>query len=268
MSKKIIFLLICLGFLAFAGYIFYTATYSPQAPVETPTSTPITLTTIEEFATSTSMVEVSVDYPVFGNDEFKPEHVEKVNREIKDYIINPALEFFEDGLKDTEQLKKDFPDWDRKYIYETGVRLIPHKGNPYQNIIVSTYQDTGGAHGLGFTEAVVYDRRTGERVEIGDIIKVDQESLVAVIDLIKEDLIIQKMERLSVDRKTAEGDLKFQGELSLIPSRENLGNFAVLPDGLVFHFPPYSVGAYVEGEYIVEIGWDKLAPYLNPDIEN
>ena len=35
--------------------------------------------------------------------------------------------------------------------------------------------------------------------------------------------------------------------------------------GLTFHYPPYAVGSYVEGEYIAFVPWETLKPFLSPE---
>jgi hypothetical protein len=38
--------------------------------------------------------------------------------------------------------------------------------------------------------------------------------------------------------------------------------------GLTFHYPPYAVGPYVEGEYVAFVPWETLKPYLTPEGAN
>ena len=35
--------------------------------------------------------------------------------------------------------------------------------------------------------------------------------------------------------------------------------------GLTFHYPPYAVGPYAEGEYVAFVPWETLKPYLSPE---
>jgi hypothetical protein len=50
------------------------------------------------------------------------------------------------------------------------------------------------------------------------------------------------------------------GPVSLAPSTEE-GKSA----GLTFHYAPYAVGSYAEGEYIAFVSWETLKPYLAPE---
>ena len=35
--------------------------------------------------------------------------------------------------------------------------------------------------------------------------------------------------------------------------------------GLTFHYPPYAVGPYAEGDYVAFVPWETLKPYLTPE---
>ena len=35
--------------------------------------------------------------------------------------------------------------------------------------------------------------------------------------------------------------------------------------GLTFHYPPYAVGPYAEGEYVAFVPWEILKPYLSAE---
>ncbi len=32
-----------------------------------------------------------------------------------------------------------------------------------------------------------------------------------------------------------------------------------------FHYPPYAVGPYAEGEYVAFVPWETLKPYVSPE---
>jgi hypothetical protein len=50
------------------------------------------------------------------------------------------------------------------------------------------------------------------------------------------------------------------GAVTLAPSTE-----AGKSSGLTFHYPPYAVGPYAEGEYVAFVPWEALEPYLTPE---
>src|SRR4029077_9585297 len=50
------------------------------------------------------------------------------------------------------------------------------------------------------------------------------------------------------------------GAVTLAPSTD-----AGKSSGLTFHYPPYAVGPYVEGEFVALVPWATQKPYLTPD---
>ena len=50
------------------------------------------------------------------------------------------------------------------------------------------------------------------------------------------------------------------GPVSLAPSTEEGKS-----SGLTFHYSPYAVGSYAEGEYIAFVPWETLKPHLTPE---
>jgi len=65
-------------------------------------------------------------------------------------------------------------------------------------------------------------------------------------------------------------ELKRQGasgvsDIDLMELYEKMNEFVITPKGLVFYFSPYSVGGYAEGEFIVEIPYQKILPIVKKD---
>ena len=79
-------------------------------------------------------------------------------------------------------------------------------------------------------------------------------------------LKIEKKKRDSSETATAEWFKGLEpkllkiGAVTLAPSTE-----AGKSSGLTFHYPPYAVGPYVEGEYVAFVPWEALKQYLTPE---
>ena len=79
-------------------------------------------------------------------------------------------------------------------------------------------------------------------------------------------LNVEKKKRDTSDTATAEWykgvepKLLKIGAVTLAPSTE-----AGKSSGLTFHYPPYAVGPYAEGEYVAFVPWETLKPYLTPE---
>ena len=79
-------------------------------------------------------------------------------------------------------------------------------------------------------------------------------------------LNVEKKKRDTSDTATAEWykgvepKLLKIGAVTLAPSTE-----AGKSSGLTFHYPPYAVGPYAEGEYVAFVPWETLKAYLSPE---
>jgi hypothetical protein len=79
-------------------------------------------------------------------------------------------------------------------------------------------------------------------------------------------LNIEKKKRDTSDTATAEWYKSVEpkllkiGAVTLASSTE-----AGKSSGLTFHYPPYAVGPYAEGEYVAFVPWETLKPYLSTE---
>ena len=77
---------------------------------------------------------------------------------------------------------------------------------------------------------------------------------------------VEKKQRGAGDTATAEWYKGLEpkllkiGAVTLAPS-----TVAGRSSGLTFHYPPYAVGPYAEGEYAAFVPWETLKPYLSPE---
>jgi hypothetical protein len=87
----------------------------------------------------------------------------------------------------------------------------------------------------------------------------------AMVKAVIVSLNIEKKKRDTSETATAEWykDLKPTllkiGAVTLAPS-----TVSGKSSGLTFHYPPYAVGPYVEGEYVAFVPWETLKPFLTP----
>lgn len=118
------------------------------------------------------------------------------------------------------------------------------------SIACDTYTYTGGAHGLHGTTGHNYllSRANAQPIELPAILA--KEASLAVADLCIGDLREQGATFI-VDGTTSTSDVA-----------SYLENFTITPEGVVFHFAPYSVGSYAEGDYEVLLDFSRLGPRL------
>ena len=91
-------------------------------------------------------------------------------------------------------------------------------------------------------------------------------TMKAMVKAVLVSLTTEKKKRDAGDTATAEWFKGVEprllkiGAVTLAPSAE-----AGKSSGLTFHYPPYAVGPYAEGEYVAFVPWEMLKPYLTPE---
>jgi uncharacterized protein DUF3298 len=139
----------------------------------------------------------------------------------------------------------------------------------YVSIVRSDYMDTGGAHPNSDVDTILWDATAKKRISIrpfftetadgGPTMKAMQAAVVASLKAEKKKRDVEETTEMDW-YKDVEPKLLKIGAVTLAPSTE-----AGKSSGLTFHYPPYAVGPYVEGEYAAFVPWETLKPYLTPE---
>jgi hypothetical protein len=139
----------------------------------------------------------------------------------------------------------------------------------YVSIVRSDYVNTGGAHPNADVDTVLWDATTKKRISIRPFFTETADNgptMTAMRNGVIASLNIEKKKRNSTDTATAEWYKGLEpkllkiGAVTLAPSTE-----AGKSSGLTFHYPPYAVGPYAEGQYVAFVPWESLKPYLTPE---
>jgi Protein of unknown function (DUF3298) len=139
----------------------------------------------------------------------------------------------------------------------------------YVSIVRSDYMDTGGAHPNSDVNTILWDATAKKRISIRPFFTEtadDGLTMKAMAKAVIASLNIEKKKRDSSETATAEWYKGLEpkllkiGAVTLAPSTD-----AGKSSGLTFHYPPYAVGPYAEGEYIAFVPWEALKPYLTPE---
>ncbi len=154
--------------------------------------------------------------------------------------------------------------------FERGYYFDAEAG-PYISVSVLDYMNTGGAHPNRRTTTILWERDGGRRAKFDEIFRSPQpgsDVMEKLAALVREEVAKEKAERgadvsrpLEQDQwiSAIKPDLSTMGALSLAPS--TLPHKAA---GMFFHFSPYDVGPYVEGDYTAYLSAEQLAPFLTP----
>jgi Protein of unknown function (DUF3298) len=180
----------------------------------------------------------------------------------------------EKNRADAEKERKQDPQmfrngaWTMERKYETRSVVDGH----YVSIVRSDYADTGGAHPNSDVDTILWDKSANKRISIRPFFTEtadDGPTMKAMVKAVIASLNAEKKKRDTSETATAEWykDLKPTllriGAVTLAPS-----TVAGKSSGLTFHYPPYAVGPYVEGEYVAFVPWETLKPYLTPEGAN
>lgn len=182
-----------------------------------------------------------------------------------------AKKWAEKNRKEADAARKESPELfkERGWSFERKYNTRSTVGGRYVSILRSDYMDTGGAHPNSDVNTILWDKSAGKRISIRPFFTETANggpTLKAVLKDIIVSLNAEKKKRGAEDTATAEWYKELQpqllkiGAVTLAPS--------TAPDkssGLTFHFPPYAVGPYAEGEYLAFVPWEKLKPFLTPE---
>jgi hypothetical protein len=111
----------------------------------------------------------------------------------------------------------------------------------------------GGAHGNYDTTYFVFDRESIMRVRLSDIIR--EESRPALMQLVNRELRTNKGLGPRDSLKRAQ---------FFVDEAELSENFFLSPQGLGFHWDPYEIAPYSEGQVEVQVPFGKLEGFLSP----
>ncbi len=153
--------------------------------------------------------------------------------------------------------------FERRYNFRS--RVDGH----YVSIVRGDYMDTKAAHPNSDVNTILWDSEANKRISIRPFFTETADNgptMKAMVKAVLASLTAEKKKRDAGDTATSEW---FKG---IEPKLLKIGAVTLTPStvsgkssGLTFHYPPYAVGSYAEGEYIAFVPWETLKPYLTPE---
>ncbi|QWG20123.1 RsiV family protein [Bradyrhizobium sediminis] len=153
--------------------------------------------------------------------------------------------------------------FERKYSVRSVV------GGHYVSIVRFDYMDTRGAHPNSDVNTILWDSTAKKRISIRPFFTETADNGPTMKAMLKDviaSLNAEKKKRDAGDTATAEW------YKDLAPKLLKIGAVTLAPStvsgkssGLTFHYPPYAVGPYAEGEYVAFVPWEDLKSYLSPE---
>ena len=139
----------------------------------------------------------------------------------------------------------------------------------YVSIVRSDYMDTGGAHPNSDVNTILWDSAASKRISIRPFFTETTDGGATMKAMVKAVLASLTAEKKKRDAGETADNEWFKG---VEPKLLKIGAVTLAPStvsgkssGLTFHYPPYAVGPYAEGEYVAFVPWETLKPYLTPE---
>lgn len=181
----------------------------------------------------------------------------------KKWIDKNAAEAAASRKEDPQFFRDGGWDFERKYTIRSVVT------DRYVSILRNDYMDTHGAHPNSDVNTILWNKAENKRISIRPFFTetVDNgPAMKAMMKAVIASLKVEKKKRgageTATDEwfKSVEPSLLKIGAVTLAPSTD-----AGKSSGLTFHYPPYAVGPYAEGEYVAFVPWEALKPYLGAE---
>src|SRR5690242_3588332 len=172
-----------------------------------------------------------------------------------------------DAAKEMKQDPQLFRDGSWSFERKYSVRSVV--ADRYISVIRDDYMDTHGAHPNTDVNTILWDTAESKPISIRPFFTDTADNgpaMTAMQKAIIASLKAEKKKRDSSETATSEWfkgvepKLLKIGAVTLAPSTE-----AGKSSGLTFHYPPYAVGPYAEGQYVAFVPWETLKPYLTAE---
>jgi hypothetical protein len=195
----------------------------------------------------------------------------KADAALLKYLTSNGKAWASKTLKELVAQRNDMNDLpadirNRSWSSERGYTQDALVAGRYASIIRGEFSYTGGAHPNHGSDTLLWDKQAGKMISIRPFFTELADggpAMTAIRNAVVADLKIEKKKRDSDNPDMSlvdalEPKLLTIGPVSLTPS-----TVAGKSSGLTFHYSPYAVGAYAEGDYSAFVPWETLKPYLS-----
>jgi hypothetical protein len=208
----------------------------------------------------------SIDARVFLGDKIKADATLAADclTEGRKWLDKNAAEAAASRKEDPQFFKDGGWDFERKYAIRSVV------GDRYVSVLRNDYMDTHGAHPNSDVNTILWDKSEHKRISIRPFFTETADNgatMKAMVKAVIASLRAEKKKKRDTSEtatdewfKSVEPSLLKIGAVTLAPSTETGKS-----SGLTFHYPPYAVGPYAEGEYVAFVTWETLKTYLTAE---
>ena len=215
-----------------------------------------------DFAIRTKFIDASVtlDQGVRSNTPLAADSLAEGKRWVEKNRTEAAKEF-----KSSPDSFRDGQPW----TFERSYAQTSMVANRYISVVRTDYVYTGGAHPNTGIDTILWDDSAQKRISIrpffkesadnGPTMKAMRAAAIAAVKAEKKARDIDDAGKIDW-YKGIEPKLLKVGAVTLAASTEPGKS-----SGLEFHYPPYAVGPYAEGTFVVVVPWQKMQPYLSAE---
>ena len=185
--------------------------------------------------------------------------------------LSEGRKWLDKQAAEAAKARKDDPEIFRrgKWAFERKYSVRSVVADHYVSVVRDDYMGTHGPHPNSDVNTLLWDRADSKRISVRPFFNETADNgptLTAMRKAIIASLASEKKKRDAGATATedwfkgVEAKLLKIGAVTLAPSTE-----AGKSSGLTFHYPPYAVGPYAEGQYVAFVPWQTLTPYLTPE---
>ncbi|MEM7186478.1 MAG: DUF4163 domain-containing protein [Bacteroidota bacterium] len=209
---------------------------------------------------------VTINYLTAEGDPFISE---KINTAITNYVIeglflgedaaptaNSIPEAAEQFVMSYRDHQPDFPDQVDPENFEAMITMeATHQSENFVSLSCYKYLFTGGAHGYGETQFLLFDTQTGSAVGLEDLVNDVPGFKAYAASRFREIHDIAETESINAT------GFWFEDDQFYLP--EAIG---LVGDQIVLVYNPYEIASYAEGAISLEIPLNDIEPFLNTNL--
>ncbi|QJA08322.1 DUF3298 and DUF4163 domain-containing protein [Romboutsia sp. CE17] len=178
--------------------------------------------------------------------------IDEINKDIYEYIMS----FKENISKQSEKYKEDYTNIYAKekekyvkYQYEADSDYqVTYNKNNIISIPITTYEFTGGAHGMTYLKSFNYNLNNGSKLMLKDLFKEDIDYEKIINNFIKSEISKNKL-------------LYFTGKDGFKGIKRDQ-DFYLEDDGIVVYFQLYDIAPYYVGIPKFKLTYNQFGDYL------
>lgn len=199
--------------------------------------------TSKEIKSENEFININIKIPVVQGMKDKSAE-DKFNKNIESNIISFKEDMVKEAKLSSEEFKKQ--GFNFNHYEATSWYTVFYNKDNILSMTVSTYQYTGGAHGMEVTTSYNIDTKTGKNIALKDVFKKGVDYKKIINNEIKNEIKETKKEGYN-----------------FVTITDNQ-NFFFNKGALNIKFNAYDIAPYSEGAPLFEISVSKLKNYINP----